>query len=111
MGGCSAHGQRNGQEMNFKLVLRGSAAKDVLEAFFWYHTIRPELGKRFMAALNECYESIQANPQGYNVRKGNFRHAMLRKFPYRVIYEIEGQVVYVYRVRHTSRKPGTEFGP
>ena len=45
--------------MNWKLVLRGSAAKDVLEVFFWYHTIRPELGDRFMAALRESYDSIQ----------------------------------------------------
>lgn len=34
--------------MNYKLVLRGTTAKDVLETFFWYHTIRPQLGDRSM---------------------------------------------------------------
>ncbi len=48
--------------MSFRMVVRGSAAMDVLEAFFWYHTIRPQLGDRFMATLKECYDSIEANP-------------------------------------------------
>lgn len=37
--------------MNYRMVVRGSAAKDVLEAFFWYHTIRPQLGDRSMVPL------------------------------------------------------------
>ena len=93
------------------MVVRGSAAKDVLEAFFWYHTIRPQLGDRFMAALKECYDPIEANPRGYQVRKGNFRHVMLRKFPYRVVYEIDMQDVFIYRVVHAKRKPSKKFGP
>ena len=93
------------------MVVRGSAAKDVLEAFFWYHTIRPQLGDRFMAALKECYDSIEANPRGYQVRQGNFRHVMLRKFPYRVVYEIDGQDVFIYHVVHAKRKPSKRFGP
>lgn len=97
--------------MSHGMVVRGSAAKDVLEAFFWYHSIRPQLGERFMAALKECYVSIEANPYGYQLRKGNFRHAMLRKFPYRVAYEIEGQDVIIYRVVHVKRKPSSKFGP
>lgn len=97
--------------MNYRMVVRGSAARDVLEAFFWYHTIRPQLGDRFMAALKECYDSIEAGPQGYQIRKGDFRHAMLRKFPYRVVYEIDGQEVFIYRVIHVKRKPHPKYGP
>ena len=64
-----------------------------------------------MAALKECYGSIEADPFGYQVRKGDFRHAMLRKFPYRVVYEVEGQNVFIYRVVHAKRKPHSRFGP
>ncbi len=97
--------------MTYRMVVRGSAAKDVLEAFFWYHTIRPQLGDRFMAALKECYDSIEVSPYGYQFRKGNFRHVMLRKFPYRVVYEVEGQDVFIYRIVHVKRKPSRKFGP
>ena len=64
-----------------------------------------------MAALKECYDSIEASPRGYQVRKGNFRHVMLRKFPYRVVYEVDGQEVFIYRVIHAKRKPHAKFGP
>ena len=64
-----------------------------------------------MVALKECYDSIQSNPRGYQVRKGDCRHVMLRKFPYRVVYEIDGHEVFIYRVVHTERKPSKKFGP
>ena len=97
--------------MSHRMALRGTAATDVLEAFFWYHTDRPVLADRFMTALGECYDSIRSNPYGYQLRKGNFRHVRLRKFPYRVVYEVDGQDVFIYRVVHTSRRPSKKFGP
>jgi len=97
--------------MSYQLVVRGSAARDVLETFFWYHTVRPQLGVRFMAELKECYDSIEADPRGYQIRKGDLRHVMLRKFPYRVVYEVEGQDVFIYRVIHVKRKPHPKYGP
>ncbi|MCC6576505.1 MAG: hypothetical protein IT228_04100 [Flavobacteriales bacterium] len=36
---------------------------------------------------------------------------MVHKFPYRVVYEVRGQLVLIYQVRHTSRKPHPRFGP
>jgi len=59
----------------------------------------------------ECYDSIEADPRGYQIRKGDFRHVMLRKFPYRVVYEVEGQDVFIYRVIHVKRKPHPKYGP
>lgn len=97
--------------MSYAMAMRGSAAKDALETYFWYWTIRPQLGDRFMAALKECYDTIEANPFGFQLRKGNFHHAMLRKFPYRVVYEVEGQEVFIYRVVHVKRRPSKKFGP
>lgn len=97
--------------MKYVMVLRGTAATDVLEAFFWYHAKNPALGDRFMGAFKESYDTIQDNPHGYQLRKGNFRHVVLSKFPYRVGYEIDGHEVFIYRVMHTSRKPSRKFGP
>ncbi len=62
-------------------------------------------------ALDTCYKSITKDPTGYQVRKKNYRHAMLRKFRYRVVFALTGQEVVVFQVRHTSRKPSTTFGP
>jgi plasmid stabilization system protein ParE len=62
-------------------------------------------------ALDTCYKSISKDPTGYQVRKKNYRHAMLRKFRYRVVFALIEQEVGVFQVRHTSRSPNKEFGP
>jgi len=59
----------------------------------------------------DCYASIKADPCGYQLRKGAYRHAVLNRLKYRVVFEVEGNTVFVYQVRHTSRKPSKKFGP
>lgn len=34
-----------------------------------------------------------------------FRYAPVAKFPYRIVFEIDGDTVVVYNIYHTSRKP------
>jgi len=68
-------------------------------------------GDRFLKALQSCYKDIITNPYGYQVRKDPYRHAMLHRLKYRVVYEVDGQTVFVYQVRHTSRRPSRKFGP
>ena len=97
--------------MSYTLVFRGAAAQDAFKAFVRYHSIRPSLGDRFFASLREVYDQIQDNPFSFQVRKGGFRHGFLRKFPYRVVYEVEGQEVFIYRIHHTRRRPSRKFGP
>jgi hypothetical protein len=41
----------------------------------------------------------------------DYRHGYLRGFPYRVVYLVEGEAIYVYQVRHTRRNVDPEFGP
>ncbi len=78
--------------------------------FGYYEDKKSGLGKRFQQALNACYEDLALDPWRQK-RKGVFRHAMIQKFPYRVVYEVHGKRVIVYQVRHTSRKPSKKFGP
>ncbi len=61
--------------------------------------------------MQDCYKNILLNPQGHQIRKAPYRYAMLHRLKYRVVFEVEGNTVYVYQVRHTSRKPSKKFGP
>ncbi len=36
---------------------------------------------------------------------------MLHRLKYRLVYKVEGQLVSVVQVRHTSRKVSKKFGP
>ena len=93
------------------LIVQPSALEDAWEAAFYLEHREPALGGRFLDELERCYQYIRDFPSGFQQRRGGFRHAPVAKFPYRVVYEIDGGTIYVYQVRHTSRKPSQRFGP
>ncbi|MBL0128719.1 MAG: type II toxin-antitoxin system RelE/ParE family toxin [Flavobacteriales bacterium] len=96
--------------MSYTVQVLPEATEEIGEIFTDYERGKPGLGHRFLQALNACYQSLALSPSGQK-RKGDFRHAMVHKFPYRVVYEVRGHLVVVYQVRHTSRKPHPRFGP
>ena len=96
--------------MSFTVVIRAAAQAEAAEAFLWYEERSEGLGVRFTDALRSCFDRLAVNPN-FQVRKGGFRHIMVEKFPYRVVFAIDGDRVYVYQIRHTSRRPSKRFGP
>jgi len=97
--------------MKYTLQVDPRAIKEVRAVYQYREREKKGSGDRFIRALVDCYASIKANPYGYQLRKGGYRHAMLNRLKYRVVYEVEGNTVFVYQVRHTSRKPSKKFGP
>lgn len=96
--------------MTYSLEVQPEATEEVSEIYAYYESQSRGLGDQFLLALTACYVALQTNPF-YQRRKDVFRHTMVRKFPYRVAFEITAQRVIVYQVRHTSRKPSMKFGP
>ena len=97
--------------MKYALQVDPKVVKEVRMVYQYREGEKKGSGDRFIDALVDCYASIKANPYGSQVRKGGYRHAMLHKQKYRVVYEVEGNTVFVYQVRHTSRRPSKKFGP
>ncbi len=97
--------------MSYKLMIRLAAQAEAAEIHDWYEARSKGLGGRFADALEECLRSIQQNPKGLQLRKGKFRHDLVARFPYRVVFTVDGDTVFVYQVRHTSRRSSKRFGP
>lgn len=97
--------------MTYRLVIDPKAIAQAAEIHRYYRGIGQVLADRFERELDACYAYIEQNPAGYQVRTRDYRHAQVKGFRYRVVYAIRGELVVVYQVRHTSRKPSKEFGP
>ena len=97
--------------MSYTLVVKPEAIAEAAEIYAYHKQIGQTLADRFDKELDACYASITRNPTGYQIRKKNYRHVMVKKFRYRVVYALIGLEVVVFQLRHTSRKPSKSFGP
>ncbi|MBK8613083.1 MAG: type II toxin-antitoxin system RelE/ParE family toxin [Flavobacteriales bacterium] len=97
--------------MSYTLNVQPEAEEDAALIFDELEEMTPGLGQRFLDALDDLYGYIEQFPFGFQKRYKDYRHGYLRRFPYRVVYLVEGDAIYVYQVRHTRRIEDPEFGP
>lgn len=94
-----------------KLRLSQSAEKDAANAVAWYNEQRDELGDEFLDELERLFEFIESGPRRYPIIGGTspnreLRHAPMRRFPYRVVYEVKSRdSLLVLAVVHARRHP------
>jgi hypothetical protein len=66
-------------------------------------------GRRYLLGTPKialAFDHVQQHPIAWRGLRGRFRRYLLQRFPYGVIYAIEGQAIYVAAVMHLKRKPG-----
>ena len=76
----------------------------------WYEERRSGYGNRFLAAIADVRLNIEQNPRLYPRVYGRrssreIRVAALKRFPYKLVYEIVGNDCYVLAIAHHSRRP------
>jgi hypothetical protein len=75
------------------------------EAFEWYEVQQAALGYEFISEVEEAYKKICSHPLNYGSVSERFRRLKISRFPYLIIYEIEGSTIFINAVRHTHKKP------
>jgi toxin ParE1/3/4 len=91
--------------MSWRPAIRPRARLQIAEATDWYDNQSPGRGDDFLRSLQDTIESICRNPYQYQVLRGELRRALLRRFPYLIIYAVSGDEVTVLRCVHTHRDP------
>ncbi|MCH7990393.1 MAG: type II toxin-antitoxin system RelE/ParE family toxin [Planctomycetes bacterium] len=88
-----------------------SAEPELLEIRDWYENRKPGLGGEFLQEVSSCLEAVEIDPVRFpaeetNVSSRDIRRSRLKKFPYRVIYELTPNDLRVLAIAHGSRQPG-----
>jgi plasmid stabilization system protein ParE len=91
--------------MAAKLLILAAAEHDVDEAFEWYERRQTGLGYEFLRALDARLHFIQRNPEMCGFAERHYRRALIRRFPYAVLYTFSEETVTIYAVFHTSQDP------
>ena len=90
--------------MNYRLIVKDEAIQDMTEGFVWYEDKRVGLGVEFLDEVDEYFNKISQYPEQYQSHQ-NQRIAIMFRFPYKIVFEIEKEIIVVYAVYHDKRDP------
>lgn len=91
--------------MSRALLFRPQVATDLSEAVSWYRENRPGLDAKFLRDFEATLAAIERNPLQYQIVDRQMRRAMLRGFPYAVMYVASEQDILIVGCRHVRRNP------
>jgi len=90
-------------------VLSIQAENDLEDALYFYDLISTKIGDHFLNQINECIESILLNPESYKLEFDVYRQAVVKKFPFEIIYTKIDSIILISAIFHTSKNPNKKF--
>jgi len=91
--------------MSYELIIRQEAELDIQDAFEWYEAQSLGLGSQFVRAVDTCLSSIVSSPLAYPTIYKQVRRALIRHFPYGILYVFEPEIIFVIACFHGRRNP------
>lgn len=89
--------------MNF--YFHPEAEAEFLEAISYYEDCEPGLGEEFSLEVYSTVQNILLYPSAWLILEGNVRRCLVNRFPFGVLYSIEGDRIYILAIMHLHRYP------
>jgi plasmid stabilization system protein ParE len=90
--------------------LHVEAEHELREAFLWYFERDAGTAGRFEVAVERALAALAEAPlQSPEIEPGR-RRLLIDRFPYALIYAVEGRRIVVLAVAHSRRRPGYWHG-
>jgi hypothetical protein len=81
------------------------ATIELADAFDFYEIQLSGLGKEFIIEVEETVQLITKFPELWSENSNHTRKAVLKRFPFNIIYSIYLDSIYIIAVAHQNRKP------
>ena len=92
--------------MVYKLDILSLVKYDIFDGFNWYEAKRLGLGNEFIEEIETTIKYIEKYPNHYQIKYRNkYREAVVKRFPYLIIYEIIESTVLIYSVFPSKDNP------
>ena len=91
--------------MNWRLEILPDAVADIHTAAAWYEEPKPGLGTEFARTVAGAIAALRTDPLACRVRH---RPSLVRwflppRFPFRIVYRVEGEVITIIGVFQATR--------
>lgn len=87
------------------IIFNEFAAAEFEDAVDFYELQVEGLGRRFKEEIAHALRAIKKNPEVWPVESGDIKRFILHKFPYKILYSIESDYIYIIAIAHMHRKP------
>jgi plasmid stabilization system protein ParE len=88
-----------------EFIVRPEAEDDITDAAVWYEQQSPGLGWDFTRVVDACLAEVSRTPLRFPTVRGKARRALLRRFPFAVIFVVDDRSVRVIACLHARRDP------
>lgn len=88
-----------------KVIFSKYSELELEDAMRFYEGEYEGLGKKFKEDVKKAAIRISEYPEAWSEERGDVRKCLLHKFPYKLLYSIESDHIFVIAVAHQHRKP------
>ncbi|MFL9830765.1 type II toxin-antitoxin system RelE/ParE family toxin [Flavobacterium sp. ST-87] len=92
-----------------KEVLSIQAENELEDAFDFYNLVSTKIADEFLFQINNCIQSILSHPESYPIEFDSYRKAVVKKFPFVIIYTKIDTIIFISTIFHTSKNPKKKF--
>jgi len=90
-------------------VFTENAQADIINHATFYEEKQEGLGMRFMDEVDQAAEEISTLPTGYASYYKSTRERGTKNFPYKLIYTVEKEIIYIHAVYPTRANPKKKY--
>lgn len=90
--------------MKYQLLFREEVKHEIASAYNWYEIQKIGLGDEFLDELEKGFDLLQSKPRYFGFINQSQRRLVLKRFPYKIVYEIFDNEVIIFTVRHSKQK-------
>ena len=88
-----------------KVIFSKYAKLELDDAMYFYNLKFEDLGYRFKEEVKQAIKRISEYPKAWSIERGDIRKCLLLKFPYKLLYSVEEDHIFIIAVAHQHRKP------
>lgn len=88
-----------------KIIFDDLAAEEFNDAIEYYEFQVHGLGKSYREEIKRALRTIKRFPKIGSIEEDDIRRYILHRFPYKIMYSIEKDYIYIIAIAHTHREP------
>ena len=88
------------------VLVSPEARREIEDARAFYELQLPGLGEEFEQALSAAISRLRVWPLAFPVEREPIRRLVMSRFPFKLLYSVESDHIYLIALAHQHRKPG-----